>query len=241
MRMAAWLGALALAACGGGASANKVTADWLTDPNEAMQAAVQKNRPVLIAFVGLDWSAASQGIMADVFDTPAFKDFADNNLVLLRIDLARKPESEAIAQTNEKMAESVQVEGLPTVLLWDPSRNRLIGRLNGYGSNGPGPYLQEITGRLQQWQQALAQLPPAGAPISAPQLSAPIGGPGVAGVPMTTPMPSSLSVAPPGAPGSSSLPTPEQLLQQFPPPQSAAAPAPSSSTDLPLLNPNPVK
>ncbi len=92
MQWAAWLAALALAACGGSPTPVKVTADWLTNPDEAFQTAVQKGRPVFIAFVGSDWSDASQGITKDVFDTQTFKDFADNYLVLLRVDLARHPE-----------------------------------------------------------------------------------------------------------------------------------------------------
>jgi hypothetical protein len=226
-RWMAWLGVLALAACGG--SASKATADWLTNPDEAMQTALQKNRPLFIAFVGMDWSGPSQGIVKDVFDTPIFKDFADNNLVLLRIDLARKVEGDKTAQLNEKMAEGVQIESLPTCLLWDAAHNSLIGRFNGFGPNGPGPYLQQLQFRLDQWRQAVAQQAAMNPnPLSAaPQLSAP---PVMTGVPSpqdllrqpaSPPLPSALSVTPDGAPGSSSLPTPEQLMQQLqqPPPQ----------------------
>jgi hypothetical protein len=248
LRIAACLSLLALAACGGGATAGKVTVDWLTNPQEAFQDALQQNRPVFIAFVGMDWSAPSQGIMDEVFNTQTFKDFADKNLVLLRVDLAREPASPQTAQISEKLAESMQVDGLPACLLVDPAHHTLIGRFNGYGVGGPGSYLQELTMRIIQWQDAMAQLPP-GATLGAPPLSAPPpGAPLMTGVPQTAPptvqavaMPSSLSLAPAGSPGSSSLPTPEQLLQQMQQqPQPVPIPAPAT-TDQPLLDASPLK
>jgi hypothetical protein len=262
MQWAAWLAALALAACGGSAPPAKVTADWLTNPDEAFQTAAQKGRPVFIAFVGSDWSGASQGITKDVFDTQTFKDFADNYLVLLRVDLARHPASATVAQLSETLAEGVQVDGLPTTILFDPMNKIRIGKFNGYESGGPTPYLQHLVQSLQQWQQSLAQSRAAGTPgqsggvpqLSAPPSASPAGAPGVSGIPVTTPqdlvmqqalqaapMPSSLSVAPPAAPPSAPMPTPEQLMQQSPPPAPAPAPAASSATDLPLLNTNSLK
>ncbi len=131
-----------------------------------------------------------------------------------------------------------------------------IGKFNGYESGGPTPYLQHLVQSLRQWQQTLAQTPPAGAPgvsggvpqLSTPPLALPGGAPGVSGIPVTTPqdlvmqqalqaapMPSSLSATPPAAP----MPTPEQLMQQSAPP--APAPAAASATDLPLLNTNSLK
>jgi len=249
-RWAAWLGLLALAACGG--SAERVTADWLTNPDEAMQTALQKNRPLFIAFVGMDWSGPSQGITKDVFDTQAFKDFADNNLVLLRVNLARNVSGDKTALLYEKMAEGVQVDALPVCMMWDAAHNSPISRLNGYGPNGPVPYLQQVQIRLDQWRQAVAQQTAAapGRMLAAPQLSAPV----VTGVATPTPqdalrqqamqaaaMPSSLSVAPPGGPGSSTLPTPEQLMQQLQQRQSQPAPTPAAPTDQPLLNPGALK
>ena len=219
------LAAALLAACGR-APTGKVTADWMTNPDEAMQSAQQRNRPLFIAFVGMDWSVASQGITDEVFNTQAFKDYADEHLVLLRVDLARKPESDKVAQLSQKLAEAFLVGELPVCYLYDAQRHTVIGdRMNGYVPGGPNPYLQSMAGRLVQWQQMLAQQPAAGSPgalSGAPQLSAPqISAPTISAPPaLAAPLPPALSVGP----GTAAAPTPEQLMQQIQ--QQSAAPAP---------------
>jgi thioredoxin-related protein len=240
------LTAALLAACGG-ASTGKVTADWMTDPVEAMQSAQQRNRPLFIAFVGMDWSVASQGITDEIFNTQAFKDYADEHLVLLRVDLARKPPSDKAAQQNNALAEQLQVGELPVCYLYDAARHNIIGgRMNGYVPGGPNPYLQSMADRLVQWQQMLAQQPPAGSPgamLGAPQLSASqISSPGMGAPPaMAAPLPPALSVGP----STSVSPTPEQLMQQIQ--QQSAAPAPlpapaaATGTDQPLPTFNALK
>ncbi len=256
-RATALLGALALAGCGGSA-ADAVKADWLTNPNQAIQTAGQERRLVLIAFVGSDWSVASQNAMKDVLDTKDFKDFADSKLVLLRVDITRgAPESEQLRQQYETLMNKAAIDRLPAFLLLDPFQQHVVWRGDGYAPNGPGGLIAQLDNINTQWQQFMAQTPNAAQGQAVPSAA---GAPQLPGVPAGNGAPASalttMYSAPSGLPGvpsaaelmrqiqqgsvPSTAPTPAQLPPQAPPlPSAPGAPAPaaSSATDggLPAL------
>ena len=225
-RVAILLGTAALAACGGGSPSAPAVVDWLTDPGAAFNLARQKNRPVLVAFVGSDWSVTSQSVKSEIFDTQAFKDFADNNLVLLQIDFSRKGIPAELKQSYDDLAKNVQLNSLPTFLLVEARTNppSPFGRFSGYWTGGPEVFIQNLANTMNQHLQQImaSQAQPGQIPSTAPSLN---------GLPASASnsaqqmfrVPQSPSTMSAGVVNPAPLLTPEQLLQQ---PHNVAAPAP---------------
>jgi hypothetical protein len=210
-RLVLCLGLAVLAGCG--QSGNSVTADWHSNGNEAKQIALQTHRPLFIAFMGSDWSEPCQTIRKEILDTQAFKEFADDKLVLVMADFPRgtllPPDQ---AKLNADMAKQAQVDRLPDFVLVDPRNGDLFGRIVNF-SGGADAFNGQIQSALDQYQQVLQNnavasnaAPVAPPPSAAPSFSQP------------APMPAS-TPALPTFPGSS-LPSPEELMrrqQQTPP------------------------
>jgi thioredoxin-related protein len=71
-----------------GLSAVDVT--WLTDFEQAKVQAEKQNKYILIDFSGSDWCRWCVKLDQEVFSKPAFKSFAEKNLVLFMADFPRK-------------------------------------------------------------------------------------------------------------------------------------------------------
>jgi len=190
------LGAAALASCGPGRPNENAEANWLTDPDKAVEAARQEGRPLFIAFLGSDWSSASEGAIKDVLNTKAFKDLADADLVLLKVDFARTGLTPEQTQSYTNLAKQLKVDHFPLFLIADPAHGiGTFSRINTYGNGGPVELVDQITNVLNEYRQVLAARL---AQIQAQGQSA-------------------AAAPPPALPrvtGSSSYPSPEQMLQQ---------------------------
>ena len=65
-------------------------ADWTEDYASAVAQAKRENKMVLLDFTGSDWCVWCQRTDKEVFETQKFKDFADQKLVLVRLDFPRE-------------------------------------------------------------------------------------------------------------------------------------------------------
>ena len=76
----------------------------------------------------------------DVFEQPAFEEFAKNNLVLVKLDFPRaKPQDPEIKQRNQQLAAQYQVQGLfPTVILLNAEGKELAREVGYKGGGVPG-------------------------------------------------------------------------------------------------------
>jgi len=240
--MAILFGAAFLAACGGSGKPGVAQADWLSSLPEAFQTAQQKNRIVFVAFVGSDWSVASQGAMEDILDTEMFKNYADENLVLLRIDFSRKGAPDEIAKNNADWARLSQVDSLPTFALVDPRGGAptLFWKGAGYGTGGPDNFINILKNAIQSRLQTVAQQGPQGPMAGQPPTLAPaqaVAAPGLKGMPSAQDLMGHQLPQAPQLPTSQStsglvpsdLPAPDQLMNQVRP----AAPEPTSA---PVMN-----
>lgn len=102
---------------------------WFTDEEEARQQARELSRPVLMHFSGSDWCLPCMKLERDLFSTEAFGDYADRNLILLKLDFpARKKNQlpEALAAHHEALAARYNPRGtFPLVVLTDAGGNVL--------------------------------------------------------------------------------------------------------------------
>ena len=92
--------------------------------DEALSAAREQKRAVMVDFTGTDWCPACIHLRHQIIDTPAFEQALGNQLVLVSVDFPRTPAlREKITpkqwEEREEMLRSYGIEGLPAVVLMD--------------------------------------------------------------------------------------------------------------------------
>lgn len=93
-------------------------AEWHDDPEKAFKEAKATRLPIYVLFTGSDWCPPCMRLEETIHDTREFQEFANLNLVLLKIDFPRrKSQSNAEKERNQEMADSWGVEGFPTIFL----------------------------------------------------------------------------------------------------------------------------
>jgi thioredoxin-related protein len=101
----------------------------------AVALARKSNRPLLLAFLGTDWSISSLKLDREVFDRAEFADDAKYNFLLCKIHFYQTQErAPDLLVKNQQLAEKFHVEQFPTVIVLSPNGVEL-GRL-GYVAGG---------------------------------------------------------------------------------------------------------
>ena len=123
---------------------------WYIDFEKAAQVSLQTGKPILADFTGSDWCGWCIKLKKEVFTTPQFRDWADQNVVLLELDYPRrKQQDEKIKKQNRELQQIFQVRGYPTIHIFNikvNNDNQLeflpIGQ-TGYVAGGPTPWINE--------------------------------------------------------------------------------------------------
>jgi thioredoxin-related protein len=114
---------------------------WQTDYAAAQSAATQQNKYILLDFTGSDWCPYCIKMDKEVFAKPAFSTFADQKLILVKLDFPRKANQSAAEKSqNEELAKKYSIEGFPTYVLLDPS-GKEVRRQVGYLEGGPQAFI----------------------------------------------------------------------------------------------------
>jgi protein disulfide-isomerase len=114
-----------------------LSCDISDDTNFPRSAALAKstNRPLLLAFIGADWSISSLKLDREVFDQAEFSDNSKYNFLLCKLHFYQTQDrSPEIVRQNEELATKYKVQEFPTVVVLTPD-GREIGRL-GYIPGG---------------------------------------------------------------------------------------------------------
>ena len=95
--------------------------NWQTNFEVAKKTAAINKKVILLYFTGSDWSSACKNLNKDFFYTEKFKEIAEKNLILVRIDAPRRPNliSELQASYNNQLKKKYDQKVYPTVLLVD--------------------------------------------------------------------------------------------------------------------------
>jgi protein disulfide-isomerase len=108
-----------------------LSCDISDDTNFARSAELAKNtsRPLLLAFIGTDWSISSLKLDREVFDQAELVDNTKYNFLLCKLHFYQTQERapETIRQ-NEELATKYNIQDFPTVIVLSPD-GREIGRL----------------------------------------------------------------------------------------------------------------
>jgi thioredoxin-related protein len=99
------------------------------------QLAKSTKRPLLLAFLGTDWSISSLKLDREIFDQAELSDNSKYNFLLCKLHFYQTQErSPEIVRQNDELATKYRVQEFPTVVVLSPD-GREIGRL-GYIPGG---------------------------------------------------------------------------------------------------------
>lgn len=119
--VAAALGSIVLVSSG----FSKTPEGWVSGVDDAFADAKAKNKHVMMLFTGSDFCPPCKMMEKKVFSKAAFMEEATKNFILVYLDYPNGDEE--LARSNEKYMTKYDVEGYPTVLVFDPTE-REIGR-----------------------------------------------------------------------------------------------------------------
>ena len=113
---------------------------WLNEINKAYDISKATGKPIFAFFTGSDWCGWCHKLQAEVFAKPAFKEWANNEVVLLELDYPRrKPMPQNLAQQNETLKNVFKISGFPTIWLFCISEDKEKEKhlvISPYGSLG---------------------------------------------------------------------------------------------------------
>ena len=121
--------------------------DWQDNLETALQKAKEENKAVLVNFTGSDWCIWCQRLSNEVFSKNEFEDYADENLILVRLDFPKNIEQSAETKMyNSQLAQRYGVQGFPTILLFN-SQGKMVLQ-TGYQPGGPVSYVNYLKSYL---------------------------------------------------------------------------------------------
>ena len=112
---------------------------WYTDLNEVHTISQKTKKPIFGFFTGSDWCGWCMKLQRDVFAKEAFKVWANKYVVLLELDFPKRtPQSDALRQQNQNLAQGFQIQGYPKVWLFKTDKDSVKNHFNitPYGSLG---------------------------------------------------------------------------------------------------------
>ncbi len=116
---------------------------WTTNPQAALAQARDENKKVFLFFTGSDWCGWCKRLDAEILTTPKFKEYASENLILVKLDFPRGiTQPAALKLQNRKLAEKHGVSGFPTVVVLNGNGDP-VGEL-GYMEGGPAPFVKKL-------------------------------------------------------------------------------------------------
>lgn len=93
--------------------------EWTTDLRSAVKNAVRTDRPMMLLFTGTDWCIWCQRLEQEVFATPEFSEWSDDNVVKVMVNFPQSFQLDSkIAKQNKLLKEKYKslVTSYPTVL-----------------------------------------------------------------------------------------------------------------------------
>jgi thioredoxin-related protein len=121
-----------------------VEGEWTTDFAKAQEKAKAEKKLVLVDFTGSDWCPPCKALHKNVFASAEFKEFAQKNLVLVEIDFPRRKEqSEQLKKSNRELAKKYDIDGYPTVIVFD-SNGKQLDKKVGYSGASAKDYVGQL-------------------------------------------------------------------------------------------------
>jgi len=117
---------------------------WQTDFSKAQAQAKSEKKMVLMDFNGSDWCPPCKALRKNVLNSQEFKDFAKDNLVLVDVDFPhQKQQTEELKKANKALAEKLNIEGYPTVIVLGPDGKELK-KMVGYDGQSAKEFVADL-------------------------------------------------------------------------------------------------
>jgi len=111
--------------------AKKDTLVWQTDLLKAQELSTAANKPIFAFFTGSDWCGWCKKLQKNVFEKPEFITWAKKNVILLELDFPRRKQlPPELAQQNNSLQQTFQVQGFPTVWIFTMSKDEATKKYN---------------------------------------------------------------------------------------------------------------
>ena len=112
---------------------NGIELDWSPTFKKALKKSKKEKKPVLIYFTGSDWCGPCKILDNKLFHTEKFKTLADENLVLLEVDIPRRKDliDPVKMKENLYLQKKYKVEAFPTLMMVN-HRGKKIASKKGY-------------------------------------------------------------------------------------------------------------
>jgi thioredoxin-related protein len=125
-----------------------LSAGWETDFDTARQKARQEHKFILLNFSGSDWCVPCINLKHEIFDSPAFTDFAGNTLILVNADFPRLKKnqlSKRQQEKNDQLADKYNPQGIfPYTILMDAD-----GKIIHYWDGMPKATAEEFVSEVK--------------------------------------------------------------------------------------------
>ncbi len=121
---------------------------WLVNLDEAYEKSKKTGKPIMANFTGSDWCGWCKRLTASVFSQDEFKKWAAKNVILLELDYPRRKQlPEAIRTQNASLQQSFQVQGYPTVWVFDMDKDKKTNQyqIKAHGKTGYTATVKEFT------------------------------------------------------------------------------------------------
>jgi len=116
---------------------------WTTSITEAINRAEKDDKMILLDFLGSDWCGWCEQLEKEVWETPEFIQWADDNLIKVFIDFPQNIElTKSRRSQNRALKKFFGVRGYPTVFLLDSDLTPLLK--TGYRKGGAKEYIRHL-------------------------------------------------------------------------------------------------
>lgn len=125
---------------------------WLVSIDEAYQQSQETGKPILANFTGSDWCGWCKRLSANVFVKDEFKEWAEENVILLELDFPRRNQiPNEIRQQNHSLKNAFKVTGFPTIWVFfmDKDENNQFN-INALGKTGYAKTVDQFTSGVDQ-------------------------------------------------------------------------------------------
>jgi thioredoxin-related protein len=124
-----------------------VFSTWQTDFEIARKIAKDKHELILLNFSGSDWCGPCIRMRQEIFDSKAFSDMAEENLVLVNADFPRNKKNKLMAplqRQNDSLADRYNAEGhFPYTVLMTPE-GKVIRSWDGLPKENAEAFTTEV-------------------------------------------------------------------------------------------------
>jgi thioredoxin-related protein len=121
-------------------AAGQAAEGWLTRYEDAMAEAEATGRPVLTIFTGSDWCPHCVTLERKVLETQAFREWAEERVVLLMIDLPQQGITQEERHVRSRVCIKYGVRTFPNTVLIAPDGAKIMGQ-SGYHGQSPEAWL----------------------------------------------------------------------------------------------------